>query len=342
MSYSSLAKYYIPSPFYYERNGTKIDTITIHCMGGNMSAQNCGTWFQNKDCQAASNYGVDSNGIIACYVDESKGAWSSCSKSNDTRAVTIEVANSSGAPDYPVTTAAFDALINLVTDVCYRNGIKELLWKADKSLIGQVNKQNMTVHRWFANKACPGNYLYSRMGEIANKVNANLKDMGVGSSTQSSGGVSQMVNTDDFNSAMKEMTRKLDNHIDEFNKYKLSHKSIDDMTKDEIKSMAVKLMKNISIADLKEYDTKCLHDFMLTAFKSLSKDEKMDFIRDARTVLQDNDSGTWSDAARKWAVTNELVQGGNKLPDGSPNYMWEDFLTREQMVTILYRDHAQK
>ena len=34
--------------------------------------------------------------------------------------------------------------------------------------------QNMTLHKWFANKACPGAYLEERMFDIAAKVNALL------------------------------------------------------------------------------------------------------------------------------------------------------------------------
>ena len=59
----------------------------------------------------------------------------------------------------PVSDAAYRSLIALLVDICRRNGIKRLLWKGDKSLIGQVDKQNMTVHRWFAAKACPGDWL---------------------------------------------------------------------------------------------------------------------------------------------------------------------------------------
>lgn len=56
-----------------------------------------------------------------------------------------------------------------------------------------------------------------------------------------------------------------------------------------------------------------------------------------RKKLQDNDSGQWSKAAREWAIENGLIAGIGSLPDGTPNYAWEDFLTREQLVTILYR-----
>ena len=93
--------------------------------------------------------------------------------SNDYQAVTIEVASDTTHP-YAITDKAMTALIELCADICKRNGIKALLWKGDKKLVGQVSKQNMTVHRWFANKACPGDYIYQRLGDIAAKVNAKL------------------------------------------------------------------------------------------------------------------------------------------------------------------------
>jgi hypothetical protein len=117
------------------------------------------------------------------YVEEKDRSWCSSSASNDHRAVTIEVASDTYAP-YAVNSKAYASLINLVADICKRNGIKELKWKADKSLIGQVNKQNMTVHRWFASTSCPGDYLYSRMGDIASKVNAKLNSGTITNSTR--------------------------------------------------------------------------------------------------------------------------------------------------------------
>lgn len=77
-------------------------------------------------------------------------------------------------PPYAVNSKAYAALINLVADICERNHIKKLKWKGDKSLIGQVGKQNMTVHRWFDATECPGEYLYNRMGTIASEVNKRL------------------------------------------------------------------------------------------------------------------------------------------------------------------------
>lgn len=150
-----------------------IDTITIHCIVGQWTAKKGCDYFATTERQCSANYVVGTDGSIGLSVEEKNRSWCSSSSSNDNRAVTIEVASDATHP-YAVNDTAYNTLIKLVADICKRNGIKKLLWKADKSLIGQVSKQNMTVHRWFANKACPGEYLYERHGEIAEKVNAIL------------------------------------------------------------------------------------------------------------------------------------------------------------------------
>ena len=109
------------------------------------------------------------------YVEECNGSWCSSNKSNDMRAVTIEVANDGGeSTGWHVSDTAMQSLISLCADICKRNGINSLKWQANKALIGQIDKQNMTVHRWFANKACPGEYLYSKHFYIADEVNKIL------------------------------------------------------------------------------------------------------------------------------------------------------------------------
>lgn len=173
MSNSPLVNYTQISPNRYSPRNHKIDTITIHCVVGQVSVEALGCIFAPTARQASSNYGVGYDGRIGMYVEEEDASWCSSSYENDNRAITIEVASDTTHP-YAVTDKAYNALIELVTDICKRNGIKKLLWKGDKSLIGQIDKQNMTVHRWFANKACPGDYLYNLHGDIANKVNAKL------------------------------------------------------------------------------------------------------------------------------------------------------------------------
>lgn len=170
---SPLVSYTRISPNRTKNRNHAIDTITIHCVVGQCSVETLGNIFAPESRQASCNYGIGADGRIGMYCEEKDRSWCSSNAANDHRAVTIEVASDTKHP-YAVNDKAYAALIDLCTDICKRNGIKKLLWKADKSLIGQVDKQNMTVHRWFANKSCPGDYLYSRHSEIAELVNKRL------------------------------------------------------------------------------------------------------------------------------------------------------------------------
>lgn len=172
MSYtnSNLVDYIKLSPNNSGERNHIIDTITIHCVVGQVSVEALGETFYKKSRKASSNYGIGTDGRIGLYVEEKNRSWCSSSTSNDNRAITIEVASDT-IPPYIVNDKAYVSLIKLLADICLRNNIKQLLWKADKKLIGQIDKQNMTVHRWFANKSCPGDYLYNKHTEIANEVN---------------------------------------------------------------------------------------------------------------------------------------------------------------------------
>lgn len=170
---SKLVNYTKISPNRSVNRNHTIDTISIHCLVGQCSVETLGSIFSSASKEASSNYGIGYDGRIGMYVEEKDRSWCTSSASNDNRAITIEVASDTYHP-YRVNDAAYKSLIKLLVDICKRNNIKELKWKADKSLIGQVDKQNMTVHRWFANKSCPGDYLYNLHGQIAKEVNAQL------------------------------------------------------------------------------------------------------------------------------------------------------------------------
>lgn len=186
MSNSKLVDYTKISPNKTSPRNHAIDTITIHCIVGQWTAKQGCDYFATTGRECSANYVVGKDGSIGLSVEEKDRSWCSSSASNDNSAVTIEVASDTTHP-YAVTDKAYAALLDLVTDICRRNGIKKLLWKGDKSLIGQVAKQNMTVHRWFANKACPGDYLYSRHSAIAAEVNKRLGASSAEPETPSSG-----------------------------------------------------------------------------------------------------------------------------------------------------------
>ena len=186
MSYSSLVDYIKISPNKTSPRNHKIDTITIHCMAGNLTIETCANVFAPTSRKASSNYGVGTDGRIGCYVDEADRSWCSSNRANDMRAITIEVANDGGADTgWHVSGVAMNSLIKLVADVCKRNNIKKLVWSDNKDdRINHKNGCNMTVHRDFKNKACPGDYLMSKMPYIAAEVN---KLLGASGDSTSSG-----------------------------------------------------------------------------------------------------------------------------------------------------------
>ena len=183
MGNSPLVNYTKISPNRTSPRNHSIDTVTIHCVVGQLSVERLGEIFAPASKRASSNYGIGADGRIGMYVEEKDRSWCSSNEDNDNRAITIEVASDTKHP-YAVNSAAYKSLLTLLTDICMRNNIKELKWKGDKSLIGQPDKQNMTVHRWFDNNECPGEYLYSRHARIAAEVNERLKHFTNGNPTE--------------------------------------------------------------------------------------------------------------------------------------------------------------
>lgn len=145
----------------------KVLKITPHHAAGNASVETMGNIFANRARQASANYGIGTDGRIAEYVPEDRRAWTSGSQSNDYVAITVEVANDGGAPDWHVSDKALAALIDLCVDVCKRHGIEKLDFTGD-------TKGNLTMHKWFQATACPGPYLESKFPYIADEVNKRL------------------------------------------------------------------------------------------------------------------------------------------------------------------------
>ena len=171
---SPLVSYTKLSPNHSGQRKHAIDTITIHCVVGQLSVETIGNIFAPTSRQASSNYGIGKDGRIGMYVEEKNRSWCTSSSANDNRAITIEVASDTKHP-YAVNDKAYAALLDLVTDICRRNGIEKLVWSTVKNdRVNHLNGCNMTVHRDYANKSCPGDYLYNLHGEIAAEVNKRL------------------------------------------------------------------------------------------------------------------------------------------------------------------------
>lgn len=172
---SSLISYTRLTNNHSGQRNMNIDQVAIHHTASVVSVETLGEIFANPNREASSNYGIGNDGRIAMFVEERNRSWCTSSSAVDNRAVTIEVSNSSTGGNWPVSDKAFNALIDLVTDICRRNNIKEIKWKNDRNLVNKVDQQNLVAHQFVAPTACPGPYLLSKFSEIANRVNTNLK-----------------------------------------------------------------------------------------------------------------------------------------------------------------------
>lgn len=177
MSNSSLVDYTDLSPNHSGKRTHAIDRITPHCVVGQVSVERLGKIFEPVSRKASCNYGIGKDGRVLLCVDEGNRSWCSSSNANDQRAVTIECASDTTAP-YAFNDAVYNKLVELCTDICKRNGKLKLIWISDKATALKYEPASdemlLTVHRWFANKSCPGDWLMTRMDKLANTVTANL------------------------------------------------------------------------------------------------------------------------------------------------------------------------
>lgn len=187
MSNSPLVNCTVKSPNHSGKRTHSIDTLTPHCVVGQLTAEGIGSCFP-AGREASCNYGIGEDGRVVLVVDECNRSWCSSSNSNDQRAVTIECASDKTDP-YAMNSAVYEKLIELCADICKRNGKNKVLWLGSKektlAYTPKSNEMVLTAHRWFANKSCPGDWLYSRYGELADRINALL---GTGGSSGSGGG----------------------------------------------------------------------------------------------------------------------------------------------------------
>ena len=165
MADSALATKFLPAyTGNYTKNraaqGGRISEITVHHCAGVMTVESLGALWQRVGRNGSSHYGVCGD-AVGQYVAESDVAWTNSNWAANCRAVTIEVSNSGGAPEWPVSDASLDTVTKLVADIAKRNNLGTL-----------VVGKNLTYHSMYSATACPGPYLKGRLGEIAAQANA--------------------------------------------------------------------------------------------------------------------------------------------------------------------------
>lgn len=211
---SKLVNYTKLSPNHSGQRNHAIDTITPHCVVGQCAVETIGNIFTPKSAQTSSNYGIGTDGRVGMFVEEKNRSWCSSSSANDNRAITIECASDSKEP-YAFNNKVYNKLIDLCVDICKRNGKTKIIWFGDKNKTlnykPAANEMLITVHRWFANKSCPGDWLYSRLGDLALKVNAKLGSINKKETKKKESKVSYIVQVGVYsrNENAKAMVKKL-------------------------------------------------------------------------------------------------------------------------------------
>ena len=171
---SPLVEFTHISPHRNSPRNQQITTITIHHFAGNATLEAMGDWLSRPGTLASYNYGIESSGRIGLFVEERDRCWGSSSSANDNRAVVIGVANNTGAPNWGISSAAFESLINLCIDICRRNGgIVQVNGLSGLNYNG-TNVGSLTRHNFFSNTLCPGPFLQDRFPEIVRRVNEAL------------------------------------------------------------------------------------------------------------------------------------------------------------------------
>lgn len=211
---SKLVSYTKLSPNHSGQRTHAIDRITPHCVVGQCSVETLGSIFYPSSRQASCQYGIGVDGRIGMYVEEKNRSWCSSSNANDQRAVTIECASDTNHP-YWMNDKVYNSLINLCVDICRRNDKKKLIWLGGKNktlnYAPKSDEMVITVHRWFANKSCPGDWLYARLGDLAAKVTAQLGGSNTGSGSTTASGFYRVRKTWADAKSQKGAFKSLDN-----------------------------------------------------------------------------------------------------------------------------------
>jgi hypothetical protein len=165
MTYSPLTNEVMPPTGLYKGGvkwqsrpvGVKINGLNVH----HHATTGTGgiTRLVSSSDPASANYIIRTNGSLIGSVQEQYRAWTTSAYANDDDKITVEIQNSTGAPDWKVSDAAFDTLVRLYADLAKRYGFA-------------TSKANIYGHRDYAATACPGPHLYPRLGEVAAKATA--------------------------------------------------------------------------------------------------------------------------------------------------------------------------
>nr|DAK33947.1 MAG TPA: N acetylmuramoyl L alanine amidase endolysin [Caudoviricetes sp.] len=155
-----------PTNYTRGREGNRIEGIVVH-HGATTSLDSIGLSFARAGRNGSAHYGIVGNQVHQ-YADETSTTWHCNNWFGNTRTVSIETTNSTGAPNWEIAPDTFETLVKLVADIAKRNNLGRL-WINPKA-----DMPTLSGHKdWYgAATVCPGPSLYPRLQEIADRANA--------------------------------------------------------------------------------------------------------------------------------------------------------------------------
>lgn len=161
------------SPNHSGKRKYNITRITPHHAAGVLSLESLLNIFVPTSRQASCNYAIGSDGRLGLCVDEENRAWTSSSSDNDNRAITVEIANSTGSPEWRISEKAEQAFVDLCVDICKRYNKKGVFYEG-KLVADREGWLQITLHEWFKATLCPGPYIKKRLPELVKRINEKL------------------------------------------------------------------------------------------------------------------------------------------------------------------------
>ena len=186
---SPLSTYERISPNKNSPRNKNIRRLTPHCVAGNLTLEAIlGLSGFQKGGNASTTYAIDSEGKCGLGVEETNRPWTTSSSINDNEAITFEIANNGGAPDWRMSDKAINAWMDMAVEIASFYGFKKVNYKDKPSNItssqvetwintwAKKDEMIITLHRWYAAKACPGDYLVRQLPWLIGEINKRLQD----------------------------------------------------------------------------------------------------------------------------------------------------------------------
>lgn len=186
---SELICYEKLSPNITKPRSGPIRRITPHCVAGNLTVEailglaHMVTY--DVKLGASCTYAIGTDGRVGLGVEETNRPWTTSGK-HDHEAITFEIANVGGAPDWRISDEAINTWLTLSVELCKTYGFKKIHYETKPATVkstaveewiktwAKQDEMIITLHSWYVNKDCPGPYFIRQLPWLAKEINRRL------------------------------------------------------------------------------------------------------------------------------------------------------------------------